>query len=843
MFFLGFCNFASGQSNTYNPKLTIRFSHVSIEKALTRLETERNILLSFDPSIIPKRDITLSFVDKPLLEILDSVFNGTVLSYKHINSELVIVKDLQKLVTLSGHIRDRDNGEDLIGASIYTSTINQSGTSNNYGFYSITIPKGNYELLVSHIGYKNSRITVHPGNQNIKHDVFLEKQRISLNEVSINSATGNNDSASTLKPEETMQVDEFKKLPYYKGEADVIKALQMQSGIVGMTEGSSSLFVRGGNRDQNLVLMDEAIVYNPAHLFGLTSIFNPDAIKNIQVYKDGIPANYGGRLSSVIETRMADGNDKNFHINGGLSLLSARIAAEVPLVKDKASFLITYRKSLTNLLNKNFQLFNLNANYYDVNFKVNYRINQSNRIFYSAYLGSDHLYSTNSYLNNWGNQTSTLRWNHLFNSKLFSNLSLIYSNYSNQLDINADSVKGKYKWQTGIKDATLKGDFIFYPKPGNELKFGFSGILHLFIPGESTSKDITANTPRAKAGEYAFYISNKTIIGGHVQILAGLRASIFQNIAIDRLFTLNDLYNNVNTQSNVSDFYNTFFRLEPRLLFQYQADRNNIMQLVYNRTYQYLQLIQNDELAYSSLETWIPASPNIAPQQADMFSLKFQKKIHLFSINLSGYYKKLNHQLDLIDHAQIILNPVIESQLRPGKSDAYGTELVISKPEGKITGTLAYTFSRVFRQINNINNGIRYPANYDVPHDLKLTISYNIADRLSFTTFFTYASGRPVTLPVGYYIQNGTKVPIFEGRNISRFPDYNRLDVNVELKPKLINLEKRHWFGTWNFGLYNLYGQKNPLFYNISQNATIDNLGYAQSFSGIVPTISYNFRF
>ncbi len=848
-FFLGIFSFffigtTNAQNDTHITLITVSFHNVSIEQALTILETDKGILLSFDPAIIPaSKSINKEYVNSPLFDILEGILEKTSLSYKYVGAELVIFMDKQKTSTLSGHIRDEENGEDLIGANIFTSDLKRGCNSNNYGFYSLTLPKGNYELMVTHIGYKPCRIAINLSSDQNVHDFFLKKQTVTLNEVSVNSNSSNDSLFQGTKIGETLSVENLKKFPFYKGEADIVKALQMQSGIVGLTEGSSSLFVRGGNKDQNLILLDEAIIYNPSHLFGLTSIFNPDAIKNLQIYKDDIPANYGGRLSSVIDARMIDGDDENFHLKGGVSLLSARLAAEGPIVKDRGSFLLTFRKSLPSFSNKDFQLFNLSANYYDVNFKINYRINPNNRIFYSAYLGSDHLYSQNSYLNNWGNQTSTLRWNHLFNSKLFFNLSLIYSNYKNQLDINADSVSGKYKWQTGIRDETIKGDFTYFNSPGNELKFGFTGILHLFIPGEATRKDTSGNIPRAKAGEYAIYVSHKISIGNHFDLLYGLRASMFQDIATEKLYVLNETFNNVNTESNLSGVYKTFVRLEPRVAIQYNINNDNQVQLVYNRNYQYLQLVQNDELAYSSLETWIPASPNIAPQRADMFSLGFKKNIEPLYISLGGYYKKLQNQLELIDHAQIILNPIIESQLRPGKSDAYGIEFVISKNKGKINGTLSYTWSRVFRQTNFINNGLTYPANYDVPHNLKMILSYNFTDRLSLTSFFTYSSGRPVTLPIGYYTQDGIKVPIFEGRNLSTFPDFHRLDINLELKPKPINSLKRRWQSTWSFGLYNVYSRRNPLFYNINQNATIDNLGYAQSFSGITPTISYSFKF
>lgn len=831
------------QNKILNQELNIHFKNTTVDQALIQLTAEYKIPLSFDPALLKEKGrINKKFLTTPLSDILDYLLSGTSLTYKQVQNEIILMPAETKSATISGHIQDAENGEDIIGANIFIPALKQGISSNNYGYYALTLPPSRYEVSVSHVGFMTKKLTVNLQQTSQIHNIVLDKQPNNLKEVKVNKeATG--DSADRFSPAGSLDWELMKKQPYYKGETDVIKALQMQNGILGMTEGSSNIFVRGGNKDQNLILLDEAIVYNPAHLLGLTSIFNPDALKNIQIYNDDIPANFGGRLSSVIDARMTDGDDKSFHFKGGVSLLTARLAVEGPIVKEKGSFLIAARKSLTNLLDKDFEIFNLAPGYYDLNLKVNYKFGPSNRLFYSAYIGNDRLKSANNYFNKWGNQTSTLRWNHIFSAKLFLNLSAIYSNYRNELNINADAAAGMDQWVTGIRDATLKGDFTFYSKPHSQFQFGFSSILHLFIPGEAVTAD-ALSIPRAKAGEYAIYATHKLDLGQRIRLLYGLRGSLLQNISTSKLVILDDDFNVIYPQFNPEGGYQKYFRLEPRLMVQYAFQPQNYLQFTYNRNYQYLQLVQNDELAFTSLETWIPSSPNLKPQQSDLFSIAYKKENKDYSFSLNAYYKKMLNQLELIDHAQIILNPIIEDQLRPGNATSYGTEFMVSKNMGRFKGTLFYTWSRAFRKIDQINNNLKYPANYDIPHSFKLSLNYQITNQLSLSSYFTYTTGRPVTSPLGYFMQQGIRVPIYSERNSSRIADYHRLDINLtwDINAPDPN-RKRRWSNSLSAGLYNLYNRRNSLYYKVNQSPSASSLVEAQAFSGITPSITYNFRF
>lgn len=829
------CSKLFAQRSTLNKRVTISFFNISLQDALSKLSLQNNLPISFGPSQLGMtRNINKNFYDAPVSGVLQSILEGSGLTWRYFADEIIVVPD-GKSSTLNGHLLDAQNGEDLIGASVYVIQLNQSIRSNSYGFYSLTLPPGNYQLWVSCVGYASKRVMVTFSGVDQSLNIQLEKRINELKEVTI-AGKNDRDSLQLSGPGQQLQWDLLREQPFFKGEADVVKALQMQNGVLGMTEGSSSMFIRGGNKDQNLILLDEAVVYNPAHLFGLTSVFNPDALKNIQLYKDDIPANFGGRLSSVIDARMADGDDKTFRVKGGMSLLSARLSLEGPVVKDRGSFLFTARRSLANLLNKDFDLYNLQAAYYDLNFKINYRLDASNRLFYSAYLGRDRVSSVdNGYLNKWGNRTSTLRWNHVFNPQLFMNLSAIYSNYRNMLNINADASTGMDRWVTGIRDWTLKGDFTWFRKPGNQLQFGFNSVLHLFKPGETKDSSYN-NIPRARAAELAAYFSQKIAIGSRLELLYGLRLSLFSN------FSERNLYNEDFDPITEKEHTN-FIRLEPRGMLQYALSAPSLIQLSYNRHYQYLQLLQNDELAFSSLETWIPSSSHIKPQYADVFSLTFRRKLLNGFLSLGAYYKHMGNQLELVDHAQLISNPYIEDQLRTGTSEAYGLEASMFKRFGHFQVMACYTWSRVFRKIPEINNGNKYAANYDIPHAAKLSMNYSLNKFLRVNAYFTYTSGRPVTLPIGYFIQRGVRVPIYAGRNLDRMPDYNRLDVNISWTLPVNLRHGRQWTNTFMLGLYNIYDRKNPLLYKIRPQVSNDNLMEEQTFSGITPVISYNFSF
>ncbi len=822
-------------SRRLNQSISITFDHEPLSAALVKMQGLVRGGFSFDPSLIPDRIVNESFTNTSISTILRRLLAGTGLSYTTIGRAVVIIKKRLESFTIDGHVRDRKTGEVLIGASIYIPILHTGAVTNQYGFYSLTIPEGNYRMVVSNLGYDAGPRDIEL-DKNITIDHNLTARVYNLMQVNIEPNI--TDSLYAQTSAKNIPTDVLNRLPYYAGEVDVVKAIQMRNGVKALTEGSSGLYVRGGNIDQNLITLDEAMIYNPSHLFGLVSIFNSDAIKNIKIYDDHMPASFGGRLASVVDVRMADGNDKEFHVSGGASLLSLRLAAEGPIKKEVGSFLVTFRRSLIDLLNQNFKIVNPNSAYYDVNLKTNYRIDESNRFFYSFYYGNDHLFSRNSYANNWGNITSTFRWNHVFNSRLFFNLSAIYSNYKNLLDVNADTISQKYQWHTGIRDLSLKGDFTFYKNPTSEIQFGGITTLHRFVPGEARNAfPIDFNIPRSKALENAMYVSHQVSLNRIFKLSYGLRAGMFNN-GEERT----DLFDKDGNRINKKEYFN-FVGLEPRLYFSATMKNDQRLHLSYGHNYQYLQLIQNNELSFSSLETWMPSSKATKPQSSDYWSAGYDYFPAGYKLMFNLYYKKLYNQLTLLNHAQVIQNPAVRQQLTSGISRAYGAELTLSKKTESFSGEIAYSFARVFRKIANINDGERYPANYDIPHDLKLNGTYSVNDKLSISSFFTYSTGRPVTLPVGYYVQDATQVPIFEGRNGSRMPGFHRLDLSAQYNLIPRNMEKHKLRNVISIGVFNVYNRKNALFYRIKQGAPVENAALFESTTGVIPWLAYTFKY
>ncbi len=815
--------------------ISISFEDDSLSTALTQLQKKVKGDFAYDPAIVPHRKIARnSFHQVSLATVLDHLLEGSDLTYRIFGGAILIERRKRVNYTIDGFILDQASGEKLIGASIYLSGVQLGASTNSYGFYSLTLPEGRYVLTVSALGYSTIDLPIDLSSD-LSMDHRLEVKAYDLKEITLQPLA--TDSMNTALPFKNLPIELLNRLPYYAGEVDLIKALQMQNGIKSIAEGTSGLFVRGGNIDQNLITLDEAMIYNPSHLFGLVSVFNSDAIKKIQIFNDQIPANYGGRLSSVIDIRMADGNNKSFHVKGGLSLLSMRLAAEGPIKKETGSFLVTVRRSLIDLLNQDFKIVNPNSSYYDLNVKANYKLNPSNRIFYSFYFGDDRLFSKNSYNNNWGNVTSTFRWNHEFSARIFSNFSAIYSNYNNLLDVNADTISEKYQWKTGIRDFTLKADFTFYQNPASEIKFGAIGTIHLFTPGEATTAFADYfNIPRDRATESAVYVSHRWSPSRNFQLTYGLRTGRFRN-GEER----QDVFDKEGNRLHIRD-YKTYYGMEPRLHVAYLPGSVHRIHAAYNHNYQYLQLIQNNELPFSSLETWMPSSKKTKPQQSDYWSLGYDYFPGNVNFQVTAYYKKLSRQVELLNHAQVIKNPYVRDQLRSGRSDAYGMELSISKTIGQLSTEAAYTYSRVYRRIQDVNNGQRFRANYDIPHDFKLRQTYSPGERLSFSSLFSLSSGRVATLPVGYFTQEGLRVPIFEGRNSSRFPSFHRWDVSGRWQINAETSGQRTFVHFVSLGVYNVYNRKNPVFFRVRQSTDVD-ADLFQTAGGMIPWLAYSFNF
>ncbi|WP_207532886.1 TonB-dependent receptor [Desertivirga arenae] len=824
------------QASLANP-LTISFNNKSLSDALLEIQIRSNVNVAFDPGIIPSNVvITRSFTNIKVADILAVVLLQGNLTYTVIANRVVVVRRKIQSYTIDGYVSDEESGEPLIAAGIYLPELKISTLTNQYGFYSLTVPAGTYELIISHLEHQGLKEVLQV-EADKRTSFLLPIKHNKLKEVVV---------GPNLKPDSltvnqgiwNISHEQLKQHAYYAGEVDVIKALQMQNGVKALTEGSSALFVRGGNIDQNLIMLDEAMIYNPSHLFGLVSVFNPDAIKNVQLYKDFMPASFGGRLSSVLDSRMADGNNKEFHVKGGVSLLSLRAAAEGPLIRDKGSFLLTFRRSLIDLINKDYRLINPNSTYYDVNLKLNMQLSQNNKVFYSFYGGKDDLFSNNSFGNRWGNLTSTFRWNHVFNSRLFFNLSAIYSDYKNTLDLNSDTLAEKKQWQTGVKDKTLKGDFTYYRNPLHEIRFGGIITRHHFTPGHIiNSVFLENNIPSNKSWEFGGYLSNKYSFNDIVTTVIGLRLSAFQN-AEEKLGVYDENENLITARER--SFYSG---LEPRVNLSVKLKPNHFTHFTYNRNFQFLQLIQNNELAFSSLETWLPVSRKIKPQNSHHLSLGYSYQPSDYSIRLNAFYKKLNNQLELEEHAQIIQNSMIRDFLLQGRAKTYGVEAGFSRHVGKLNGSLGYTYSRAIRDFNRINGGSRFPANYDIPHDFKTSLSYAFRDNLRLNTFFTLASGRPSTLPVGFYYHDGTQVPIYEDKNASRFPTFHRMDFSFQYTIPAGAPAGRFWKHSFTGGVYNVYNRRNPLYYRISQATTTSSLGIVNSSTRLLPWIAYSFVF
>ncbi len=769
----------------------------------------------------------------------------------------------QEKFTLSGTISDKKNNETLIGVSINVKGTNFFTTTNEYGFYSLTLPKGNYELHISYVSFEtiNENISL---TQNIKKNYSLIESGEILDEVIITEKNKTN----TRKPEMSvnkMAIATIKQMPVVLGEVDIIKSILFLPGVTNAGEGQSGFNVRGGGADQNLILLDEATIFNSSHLFGFFSVFNPDAIKDLKLYKGGIPSRFGGRASSVLDIYQKDGNSKDFHMNGGVGLISSRLLVEGPIVKDKGSFLIGGRASYAHLFlklsnNKN------SAYFYDLNTKLNYKLDKSNSLFLSGYFGRDVFSINQSFTNTYGNSTLNLRWNHLYSDKLFSNLSMIYSDY--YYGLNLDFVG--FNWNSGIKNYNLKYDFKYYLSDKIKLNYGANGIYYNFNPGtiEPSRDDSSINYKQLEkkyAFEPAFYIDTEQKISNKINIEYGLRYSMFyrlgsstvnlyannQPVTFDNDLKIYEKATPIGTEyfsknKTIANFNN----FEPRFSLVYELNGNNSLKVSYNRMVQYLQLVSNTA-SPTPLDVWTPSDNYIKPQIADQFAVGYfaNFKDDNYSLEVESFYKKIKNRMDYIDGADLIANEAIEQVILNGEMRSYGLELMLRKNTGKLSGWIAYTLSRSEQRTpgrtaneTGINNGDWYKSAYDKTHNLAITSSYKWNKKWNFGANFVLQTGQPVTYPNGQYTYQGITVPSYGLRNKNNLPLYHHLDISATLTPKH-NANKK-WKGEWVFSVYNLYGRKNAASISFRQNQDSgNNEAIRLSIFGMVPAVSYNFKF
>jgi outer membrane cobalamin receptor len=754
----------------------------------------------------------------------------------------------QKKHTLSGYIKNPD-GEVLIGATVYVPDIGAGTATNVYGFYSLTLPEGTYQVKYTYLGHDESVKTVELKQESSVNTV-LSPSTQELEEVTITARRKDENIKTTQMSAVKLQTKQIKKIPTLMGEADIIKAIQLLPGVQTAGEGFSGFNVRGGSADQNLILLDEATVYNASHLMGFFSVFNNDAINDLQLYKGDIPAAYGGRLSSLLDIRMKEGNQHKFKARGGIGTISSRLTLEGPIT-EKSSFMLSGRRSYADLflpLASDPDVQKNTLYFYDLNGKANFRINENNRLYLSAYTGRDVFDYDGVFGFNWGNYTTTLRWNHLFSKKLFSNFSAIYSNYDYELG-ETSSATG-FLWTSNLKDAKLKADFSYYPNPKHTIKFGISGAWHHFSPGYARGQgDSTIfnslKVPESNALEYALYISNKHKINEKLTINYGLRATMFQNMGKTTLYNFNDQYQTVDsTVYDKGDIFNTYMGLEPRISLRYQLNNKSSVKASYSRTKQYVHLASNST-AGSPLDVWVPSTPNIKPQLADQWAVGYFRNFfdNELEASIELYYKKMENQIDFKDHAEILLNPQLEGEFRFGKAKSAGLELLVRKQVGKLTGWVSYTYSKTERNIEEINDGNWYPASYDRPHNVSVVGSYDFNERWNVSANWTYYTGSAVTFPVGRFSYGNTVAPIYSTRNDFRLPDYHRMDLAVTYKTK--KREGRRFHGEWNLSIYNVYNRKNAWLINFEPEEDNPDELYAEKvyLFPIIPSISYNFYF
>ena len=772
----------------------------------------------------------------------------------------------QEKFTLSGTITDFKNNETLIGVNIYIPSLKIGTTTNEYGFYSLTVPAGEHEIEITYFGFQTIQKTVNL-NQNTKINFGLNEGGEELQEVVIKDNKGKINIKSPEMSANKLSIATIKKMPVVLGEVDVLKSILLLPGVTNAGEGASGFNVRGGGADQNLILLDEATIFNSSHVFGFFSVFNPDAIKDLKLYKGGIPARYGGRASSVLDIYQKDGSSKDFHVNGGIGLISSRILAEGPIVKDRGSFLIGGRASYAHLFLKLSEDQKDNSAYfYDLNTKLSYKLNDNNNLYLSGYFGRDVFSLNKSFTNIYGNSTLNLRWNHLFSEKLFSNLSLIYSDYYYGLDLDFVG----FKWDSGIRNYNIKYDFKHYISDKFKLNYGLNGIYYEFNPGTIKPSDPESGiNPDQLDKKYAFepsvYIDAENQISKKFTIAYGLRYSLFYRLGESTV----NLYENNNPVVFNSDlqiyekgtptdtkYYGknkvikSYNNLEPRFSASYQLNDDEAIKASYNRMAQYLQLISNTS-SPTPLDVWMPSDTYIKPQIADQIALGYFRNIKngAYSLEVETYYKEIQNRLDYIDGADLIANNAIEQVILNGQMRAYGLEVMFKKNEGKFNGWVSYTLSKSEQQTpgrtpeeTGINNGQWYSSAYDKTHNLAITSAYNLNEKWSFGANFALQSGQPVTYPNGQYEYLGITVPSYGLRNEHRLPAYHHLDVSATLTPR--KNKDRNWKGEWVFSIYNLYNRQNAASINFRQNVdTGENEAVKTSIFGMVPAVSYNFKF
>lgn len=775
----------------------------------------------------------------------------------------------EQTFTVSGYITDSENGESIIGATVYVPELEKGAVTNIYGFYSLSLPRGEYALRYSYLGYQMQPQTV-SFDQNRTMDVELRPEALEMEEVVVTAERMDKNVTEVKMSTERLEIKQIKNIPALLGEVDIIRGVQLLPGVQSAGEGTTGVLVRGGSADQTLIQMDEATVFNPSHFMGFFSVFNPDAIKDLEVYKGGIPAKYGGRLSSIMDVRMKEGNKKKFGASGGVGLISSRLTVEAPIVKDKSSFILSGRRTYADMFAKLSRDTSVRKNklfFYDLNSKVNYTINENNQIFLSGYFGRDVFDFDDAFRLEWGNQTGTIRWNHLFNNRLFLNTTVLYSKFDYL--INIEDPAESFNWTSQLQEYSGKLDFTYFANPNNQIDFGATVIYHKFSPAKITplKKSLIGEfkLDEQYALEHAWYIGNKEKITDKLSLEYGIRYSLFQNFGEADIYQYRDpnnrrredIIDTVRYESRELINYNGGF--EPRFGARYLINETSSVKASYNRTRQYMQIASNST-AGLPIDRWIPSDSYIKPQIADQVAVGYFRNLkeNMFEVSVEGYYKWMQNQIDFKDGAELLLSQNIETEILSGKAWSYGAEFLVKKNQGRTTGWVGYTLSRTRRQVPGINGGKAYSPRYDRTHDISVVVSHELTDRITLSGNWVFTTGSAVSSPKGKYQYEGHSVAYYDplDRNGSRMPNYHRMDLSLNIESK--KNKTRRWQSSWNFSLYNAYAKKNPWSIQYKDvingdpniepgdNVTVQTKEFkpvSTILFQIVPSVTYNFRF
>lgn len=840
--FISYSSFAQNAE-----KMSITFENVSIKEALHQLERElTDVSFSYNNDLkVFKKKVNKSYASKSLKFILNDILEYEKLSHKVVGDNIIVylIKDesTQNDVSskkstesnkkmISGYVYDVETGEVLIGVTIYSKETNQGTSSNSYGFFSLSLSNEATSVSISYLGYHTKEVQYSKAIDS-KLNIYLTSSSHDLEEAVITATKYQKEQqyagAVSISPKE------IKKMPLLLGEPDVIKAIQIQNGVKTVSDGASFYYVRGGNHDQNLVLVDEAPLYNPSHILGLVSVINGDAIKNTSFYKGYFPAKYSGRLSSVLDITTNDGNKKKFHGRGGISTLGGRLLLEGPIAKDKASFMISGRKSWVDLLLKGNG--EATPKYYDVNAKTHWKINENNNLYLSFYRGQDDIDAeATEFFTQWSNTLGSLRWNHLYSEKLFANTSVIYNSFNS---LNFGEKQNK-KWLNGIDEFRLKHQMSYFINDKNRIDVGGQIGNHAFTPGKFD--DNSVNLGEKKLRTYSLFASHNINFSNQLRLEYGANFKMAQAFGKTNLIELDDDYTVTNTFENASGVYKTWKGVEPRVNLMYEINDNHKVFTSFSSMQQFVHSLNNSQNDYDVIKTWIPVSNNIDPMRSNIYSAGYNYIEKGLTINLEGFYKTINNQLDYTAYPQLQTTNY-EASLRAGTGKSYGLELGLSYQFEKLKLDMDYSYSSTKLTAKGVNDNLSYVAPYDIPHQLTLKGFYEFNKRWSVSTLWRFSTGRPFTLPVGTQVLNGGAdvVPLFGHKNNARGSNYHKLDIMVT---RATGKPDKRWKGTWNFGLSNVYGKENPLLYVYDFNNQ-DIRSYNLNFFKFIPTLAYSFEF